>query len=209
MSPATRSRRVTAAALTTPVLLTALTLVGCGGADPAGAPDTAPGTAAPGPTTTGPTATLDGNPVDAAADSLSGELTAALASAVSAFGEVGIDLVQLQAGRVSLYYADPADPAVRVRSELRDSVWSPPVRVPRTEHVRPLPLEEVDPAVVRVATAEAPHALGIETGRLGHVSVSPGPDGRAEYLIAVATDDALGRVTFGPDGQVREIVPPR
>ena len=127
-------------------------------------------------------ASIDGEPAAVAAGAISKNLAASITSAADQLGEVGINLLPINPAYTSLMYVDPAEPDTRHRSELRDSTWS--------------------------AIEAAPGLLGINKSRLSHVSIAPDENGGVEYLVALATEDSLGRVTFGPDGQKREVKPP-
>lgn len=183
-----RVRRARHTAAVGAALVTALTLVGCS-ADLS--------------------ATLDGQPIDTAAGEISDELVGILGAVAAEFGEVDIDLIQLSTDHASLYYVDPSEPDTRQRTEFRDSIWSAPVGGRRPDTSESLPLGAVDPAGLRSAIEAAPGLLGIDEARLSHVSISPDESGRVEYLVALATGDSLGRVTFGPDGREREVRAPR
>lgn len=175
-------------------LVTVVPLTACGTDDPGDSPASA---------------TIDGLAADAAASDLTDQITAALASATEEFGDVGIDLLQLDPDQVSLMYVDPADPGTRHRAQYRDSTWSEPTGTPRADATDPLSPGAVDPHVVQSAIEATPGLLGVDAARLSHVSVSPDDTGEPEYLVALATDTSLGRVTFGPDGAEREVKPPR
>lgn len=215
-APSVRRRAAAGCALLT-TLITVLTLTACSADDPGDSPDTtaaATATAATDSTTTATgtatgTATLDGEPADAAASAISDELAASLTSAADEFGDVEVDLLLVYADHVSLIYVDPADPGTSHRTELRDSTWSDPTRGPRLDTAPPLPLDAIDPVVVRSAIEATPALLGTQDAQLSHVSIYPDDGGRAEYLVALATGGSLGNVTFGPDSQEREVEAPR
>lgn len=213
-APNVRRRAAAGCALLT-TLITVLALTACSADDPGDSPGTtaaapATATAATDSTTTATgTATIDGEPADAAASAISDELAASLTSAADEFGDVEVDLLLLYADHVSLTYVDPADPGTRHRTELRDSTWSDPTRGPRLDTAPPLPLDAIDPVVVRSAIEATPALLGTDEAQLSHVSIYPDDGGRAEYLVALATGGSLGNVTFGPDGQEREVEAPR
>lgn len=211
----TRPLRARHAAVAGAALISALTLAACGADDPGdGANASATATATSTATATASTAStadasIDGEPAASTALASSDELTASLASASDEFGDVDVDLLQLYPDHASLIYVDPADPGSRHRTEFRDSTWSAPSSLPRPDGAAPLPLDAIDPSVLQSAIEAAPGLLGINDARLSHVSVSPDESGEVEYLVALATGDSLGRATFGPDGQLREVRPPR
>ncbi|WP_295648530.1 hypothetical protein [uncultured Dietzia sp.] len=211
-TPSARRRAAAGVALLT-TLITALTLTACAADDPDGSTSstatTTSSATAPTDTAVTATATIDGEPAAAAADSLREELVASLASSAAEFGDIEIDLLQLYPDHVSLIYVDPAEPDRRYRAEFRDSTWSDPTRGPRMGTAPPLPLDAIDPAVVRSAIEATPALLGTDEARLSHVSLYSDDSGRAEYLVALATGGSLGTVTFGPDGQEREVEAPR
>ncbi|MET3862498.1 hypothetical protein ABIE38_003439 [Dietzia sp. 2505] len=153
-------------------------------------------------------ATVDGVPVDDAARAISNELIGVLAAVPDELGDVEVDLLQLYPDYVSLVYVDPDEPDTRYRVEFRDSAWSPPMSMRRPDVGAPLPLDAIDPETLRVAFEATPGLLEIDDARLSHVSISPDESGQTDILIALATDVSLGRATFGPDGQVREIQAP-
>lgn len=215
-----RSRR---SALVTATLVAALAMSGCG-ADTSDAPGDSPGTtgttqatatstsdaAAPASDPTGPdgeTPLIDSEPADTVALALSERLAEVLASATDEFGDVDVDLLQLDPDSTSLHFVDPAEPDTRSRSERLDATWSSPVGSPRPGPQPLLPLDAIDPDVLRGAIEAAPIVLDTGLSRLSHVSVSPDEGGRAEYLVALAFGTSLGRVTFDASGQVREVKP--
>lgn len=211
-------RRAASGATLITALLAALTLTACSADDPedstdttaaATATDTAATTVTATTTATATDATIDGEPADAAALAISDELAASLTSAADEFGDVEVDLLLVYADHVSLFYVDPADPGTRHRTELRDSTWSDPTRGRRLGTAPPLPLDAIDPVVVRSAIEATPALLGTDEAQLNHVSIYSDDGGRAEYLVALATGGSLGNVTFGPDGQEREVEAPR
>lgn len=220
MPPVARSRR---SALGTATLVAALAMSGCG-ADTADAPGDGPGTTgttqatatsttdASTPTTEpadliGETPLIDGEPADTVALALSERLADVLASATDEFGDVDVDLLQLDPDSTSLYFVDPAEPDTRSRSERLDATWSSPLGMPRRGTQPLLPLDAIDPDVLRGAIEAAPVALESGLSRLGHVSISPDESGQAEYLVALAFGTSLGRATFDAAGEVREVKP--
>ncbi|MGW8591825.1 hypothetical protein ACWGLC_08995 [Dietzia sp. NPDC055877] len=211
-APRAHRRAASGAALITAVLA-ALTLTACSADDSGDSTDTTTAATATDTavtaTATTTDATIDGEPADAAALAISDRLAASLTSAADEFGDVEVDLLLVYADHVSLFYVDPADPGTRHRTELRDSTWSAPTRGPRLGTAPPLPLDAIDPVVVRSAIEATPTLLGTDEARLSHVSIYPDDSGRAEYLVALATGGSLGTVTFGPDGQEREVEAPR
>lgn len=147
----------------------------------------------------------DASALSAAAD----DLTSALGAAREEFGDIEVDLLLLHIDHASLLYVDPSDPDASIRREYRDGDWGDPSPVPRPGSRAELPLDEIDPETARDALDAAPRLLEMDSAELGHVSVSADETGRAEYLVSLTLDGALGRVTFGPDGEVRELDSPR
>lgn len=207
-------------------LVTALALAGCGsdegGSDVGGSTITenlgTDGPDAPSPTDTtsdapdatgtpATTGTIGGEPTSAAAQALSNELSDVLQAIRADRGEVGVDLLQIYPDYVGLLYVDQAEPDRRHKSDYRDSSWSEPLGSRRLSTDAPLPLDAIDPEILRAAIEATPGLLELDESRLSHISIAPDDDGRAEYLVTLIVGDSMGRVTFGPDGQPRGIRP--
>lgn len=211
MLPLAHSRR---SALVTAALVAALVVAGCGAdatqpgsEDSSGATSTTTTSASSSATIDDETPLIDGEPAPTVALALSERLAAALASATDEFGDVEVDLLQLDPDSTSLYFVDPAEPDTRNRSEYLDAAWSSPVGAPRPGTQPLLPLDAIDPEVLRRVVEAAPVVLESGLSRLGHVSISPDESGQAEYLVALAFGTSLGRATFDAAGEVREVKP--
>ena len=225
MLPLARSRR---SALVTAALVTALAVSGCGADTAQDAAGDSPGTSQATATSTTDAATpttdtatritdpddpsgdiplIDGELAPDTALALSERLAEILASATDEFGDVGVDLLQLDPDSTSLYFVDPTEPDTRNRSEYLDAAWSSPVGAPRPGAQPLLPLDAIDPEVLRRVVEAAPVVLESGLSRLGHVSISPDESGQAEYLVALAFGTSLGRATFDAAGEVREVEP--
>lgn len=208
-----RRRAAAGAALITAVL-TALTLTACSADGSGNSTDTTATSTTDSATPTtdpadliGDTPLIDGELAPTAALALSERLAEVLASATDEFGDVDVDLLQLGPDSTSLYFVDPAEPDIRSRSERLDATWTDPLGMPRPGTKPLLPLDAIDPDVLRGAIEAAPVVLDTGLSRLGQVSISPDESGEAEYLVALAFGTSLGRVTFDASGQVREVKP--
>ena len=229
MLPLARSRRPV---LVTATLVAALAMSGCG-ADTANAPGDSPGTtgttqatttsttASATPTTDSATPTtepadligetplIDGELAPTAALALSERLTELLASVTDEFGDVDVDLLKIEPNSASLYFVDPARPDTLSYSGHRYATWSNPLDMPRRDTHSPLPLDAIDPEVLRSVVEAAPVVLTSGLSLLSHVSISPDESGEAEYLVALDFGTALGHATFDASGEVREVWPDR
>lgn len=211
MLPLARSRRLV---LVTAALVSVLAVSGCGAdATQPGSEDSSEATsttitsASSSATIDDETPLIDGELAPDTALALSERLAELLASATDEFGNVGVDLLQLGPDYTSLYFVDPAEPDTRNRSEYLDAAWSSPVGAPRPGAQPLLPLDAIDPEVLRRVVEAAPVVLESGLSRLGHVSISPDESGQAEYLVALAFGTSLGRATFDAAGEVREVKP--
>ena len=229
MSRALSARRRAAAgvALITAVL-TALTLTACSADAPGDSPGTTgttqatttsttasatPTTDSATPTTEpadliGETPLIDGELAPTAALALSERLTELLASVTDEFGDVDVDLLKLEPNSASLYFVDPARPDTLSYSGHRYATWSNPLDMPRRDTHSPLPLDAIDPEVLRSVVEAAPVVLTSGLSLLSHVSISPDESGEAEYLVALFTQpSSISRATFDATGEVRKVRP--
>lgn len=222
MSRALSARRRAAAgvALITAVL-TALTLTACSADAPGDSPGTTGTTQATATSTTdsatpttepadliGETPLIDGELAPTAALALSERLTELLASVTDEFGDVDVDLLKLEPNSASLYFVDPARPDTLSYSGHRYATWSNPLDMPRRDTHSPLPLDAIDPEVLRSVVEAAPVVLTSGLSLLSHVSISPDESGEAEYLVALFTQpSSISRATFDATGEVRKLRP--
>ena len=157
----------------------------------------------------GETPLIDGELVPTAALALSERLTELLASVTDEFGDVDVDLLQLRPDSTSLYFVDPARPDTMSHSRHLDAMWSNPLDMPRRGTQPLLPLDAIEPEVLRSVVEAAPDVLTSGLSRLSHVSISPDESGEAEYLVALDFGTSLGHATFDASGEVREVWPDR
>jgi len=201
---ASRSIQASRSALAAAALVPALVLSGCGSDD--GSPGTTVTTSAENTSNTS-TPVDDGPPAgDVVGVPLYEDVSPLLDAARDEFGETEVSVLYVYADEALLTRVDPSAPrSTTLRHLYQDGEWTDETRIPHPSTGRTLPLDDIDPDTIRALVQAAPEELEVEDFEVDHVAIGTSDSGEQEYVVSLNWDGGLGRVTFGPDGQVLEI----